>query len=110
MRSALKQTEGGRIVYCVCVCVFDAACFCSVNVSMHVFRQNRVVLRIVTPHAPPSLLLSCTLPFFLALASHMLLYSLRATPAETAAINIHISQQLFKGVQGHPFCASPLCP
>lgn len=120
--------------------VCDAACFRSVNVCIHVFRQSRAVLRIVTLHAllqppphsllpldfipfpnvccapssfPPLSFFFLTLPLFLPLVSHMLSYSSQAIPVLTAAINLYISLSSYsvsRARKGNPFCATLLCP
>ena len=120
-----------------CVCVHalpDAACFWSVNICMHVFRQSRAVLRIVTlpalllplppvltrsflltlshfqMSAPPSLLLFVLL---LPLVSHTLLHSLRAAPLLAAAIYLHVSLSSYsvsragKGIRCVLPCSAP---
>lgn len=120
--------------------LYDAACFWSVNVYMHVFRQSRAVLRIVTLHAlllpPPHLLLPPPLDFIpfpnvccalLLLSSPVLsLLSLfpsclfsailqfvgYSSPNSSNTSTVCVSQQLlcFKGRQGHPLCVTLLCP
>lgn len=138
LKKEMYWEKGGRIEYSVCACVRDAACFRSVNVCIHVFRQSRAVLRIVTLHAllqpPPhpthSFLstlshfqMSAVLPppfFFFwpflssfPLVSHMLSYSSQAIPVLTAAINLYISLSSYsvsRACKGNPFCATLLCP
>lgn len=114
----------------------DATCFWSVNVCMHVFRQSRAVLRIVTLHALPlphphsRLPLDfipspnvCCAPFSVpppscpsslpsSCLSHAVLQLAGDSSPHSSSTSICFSQQLscFKGRQGHSFCATLLCP